>query len=324
MATNATEWWSLPAFHVSNLRGVLTPFFRARDMAASTPITKQCFEDLAAVDFIIRALYGGGSGHMGSVTTCISRHVDKFNDVGMDKLENGDGQSRAFGILIEDLGEYLQDGYKHKDGVGAEETFAQNGLRLLSALGCEPKVLNKELRGLSVRKDKLTQSVVLYFSLYSRVPTPGTPRDLRKAAIDAGLLAIASGGARLALSEPARLFVVEWFLNRGRSGGYGDCARELKVAFDAKRAAYEERINAVTARLEEANALARAQARAARLSDAAKSASPAERASLNTPLKRGVRTLGDAIAASEASLLGQRILIADQDIPAAAGPRVRK
>ena len=230
MATNTTEWWSLRPFHVSNLRGVLTPFFRARDMAASTPITKQCFDDLALADFIIQALYGGGSGHMGSVTTCISRHVDKFNDVGMDGLENGDGQARAFGILIENLGEYVQDGYKHKDGVGAEETFAQNGLRLLSALGCEPKVLNKELRGQSVRKDKLTQSVVLYFSLYSRVSTPGTPRDLRKAAIDAGLLAIASGGARLGLSEPARQFVVEWFLNRGRSGGYGDCARELKVA----------------------------------------------------------------------------------------------
>ena len=61
MATNATEWWSLESFQVHNIRGVLTPFFRARDMAASTPITKQCFEDLAAARFIIRALYGGGS-----------------------------------------------------------------------------------------------------------------------------------------------------------------------------------------------------------------------------------------------------------------------
>ena len=249
MATNATEWWSLPAFHVSNLRGVLTPFFRARDMAASTPITKQCFEDLAAVDFIIRALYGGGSGHMGSVTTCISRHVDKFNDVGMDKLENG--EARAFGILIEDLGKYVQDGYQHKDGEGAEETFAQNGLRLLSALGCEPKVLNKELRGLSVRKDKLTQSVVLYFSLYSRVPTPGTPRDLRKAAIERGLLVTASGGARLGLSDGARQFVVEWFLDRGRSGGYGDCARDLKVAFPDEPLRTAKTISTVYSRLAE-------------------------------------------------------------------------
>ena len=38
MATNATEWWSFPAFQVHNLRGVDMPVFRAGDMVEDSEL----------------------------------------------------------------------------------------------------------------------------------------------------------------------------------------------------------------------------------------------------------------------------------------------
>ena len=233
------------------LYGVRMPVFRAGDMVACRSISERCFVDLAAVGFHIGSIYIGATEHMGCAQTTIGKHLTKFNNVGMDKLENGDGQARAFAIVVEDIGILVQDGYSHEDGVGAEETFAQDLLRLLRAQSCEPHVLNKVLRGNSVRKCEHTGWLVLYCCLYSRLPTPGTPRDLRKDAIERGLLATASAGPHLRLSDGARQFVVEWFLDRGSSGGYGDCARELKGAFPDEPPRSASTIQTVYSRLAE-------------------------------------------------------------------------
>ena len=251
MATNTTDWWSDQAEQVRTLYGVRMPVFRAGDMVACRSISKRCFYDLAAVKFRIGSIYVGATEHMGCAPTTIGKHLTKFNNVGMDKLEHGDGQARAFAIVVEDIGVLVQDGYSHEDGVGAEETFAQDLLSFLRAQGCEPHDLNRVLRGNSVRKCELTGWLVLYCCLYSRRPTPGTPRDLRQAALDAGLLATASGGARVGLSDGARRFVVEWYLDRGSSGGYGDCARALKRAFPAEPLRSDSTIGTVYSRLAE-------------------------------------------------------------------------
>ena len=86
------------------LYGVRMPVFRAGDMVACRSISERCFVDLAAVGFHIGSIYIGATEHMGCAPTTIGKHLTKFNNVGMDKLEHGDGQARAFAIVVEDIG----------------------------------------------------------------------------------------------------------------------------------------------------------------------------------------------------------------------------
>ena len=92
-------------------------------------------------------------------------------------------------------------------------------------------------------------------------------------------------------------------------------ARKAAAEPRAREDQWVSRAQEATRRLELANELAREQAKLAKLADGAREATSAERASLNTLLPSGVKTLRDAIHASEASLLGQRLLIADEPLP---------
>ena len=105
----------------------------------------------------------------------------------------------------------------------------------------------------------------------------------------------------------------------------------LQASFDDARASLEgelgqwrQRAEVATDRLAEQNEMALQQAKLAKINAAKADADAAERASLNAVLGSKVASLDDVLVAAASSLLGQRVLHAEEPLPPVPGDKPAK
>ena len=292
------KWWEeLEALFETCERGCDVPCFGANEMDDTASIIKRVLAILKAEGFDIQACYGGASMPWGSAQRVIGKHLDTFNNVGMDGIKNGDGQKRVFAIRLANLSQYKQDGKIHEAGVGAEATFLDRVLAAQSELfGRKVHVLNRDGLGNSVHVDKeFGGSLIVYVCLYSRVPSEAARNaiaDRYQLALGKGEVEPGKSGQKLVRwSPPCRLWLVNWCVEQGGTGHWGPCAAELKAAFpdepehdaEACRRAYRllaPRVRAPTARAPGSGRDARDAAAAAETEAVAASLTPAACADL--------------------------------------------
>lgn len=133
---------------------------------------------LGLKDDTVKSVYCGGSSvHPRKM---IYHHTTRFNNMGWRDLEAGDDGVVSFAFHVLNLGDLIQDGEKHAEGVGAEETFRRMVLKLFPWLSDN----NIEICGLSVTA-ALDGSCWFYVCIARRAARC-YPRDLRAAAIKNG------------------------------------------------------------------------------------------------------------------------------------------